>query len=103
MKSGEPGSACLLIVLNTTIEMAVVGPETRCHDDPKRAAKTGVTIAVYRPYWGGRPAIIEKATPWGNTITAPVSAAKISDLIVLELIFGAHKRKGNKGRVNFFT
>ena len=37
---------------------AVVGPEMRCRDDPNRAAIIGVTMAVYRPYWGGSPAVI---------------------------------------------
>ena len=34
------------IVLKTTMEIAVVGPDTRCHDDPNKAAMMGVTIAV---------------------------------------------------------
>ena len=46
MYSGEPAGACWLMAENTTIEMAVVGPETRWRDDPNSAATIGVTIAV---------------------------------------------------------
>jgi hypothetical protein len=62
----------------TTIEIAVVGPDTRCLEDPNRAATIGVTIAVYSPYSGGRPAIVANAMPWGRTMTAPVSPARKS-------------------------
>jgi hypothetical protein len=51
------------MVENTTIEIAVVGPETRCSDEPNRAAMMGVIMAVYRPYSGGRPAMVANATP----------------------------------------
>ncbi|BCL72652.1 hypothetical protein TUMSATVNIG1_46200 [Vibrio nigripulchritudo] len=33
------------------------------------------TIAVYKPYSGGNPAIIAYATPCGNTTIAPVNPA----------------------------
>ena len=57
INSGEPGSACPLNAEKTTIEIAAVGPEIKCFDDPKKAAITGVIIAVYKPYCGGKPAI----------------------------------------------
>lgn len=63
IKSADAGSANWLIAAKTTMEIAVVGPEIRCLDDPKSAATTGVTIAVYNPYTGGIPAIMAKATP----------------------------------------
>jgi hypothetical protein len=44
--SAEPGSARELMELNTTMEIAVVGPDIRCREDPKSAATTGVMIAV---------------------------------------------------------
>ena len=46
MNSGVPGSASGLIEANTTIEIAVVGPETRCQLEPKRAATTAGTMAA---------------------------------------------------------
>ena len=46
MNSGVPGSAWWLMDENTTIDMAVVGPEIRCSDEPNSAATMGVIIAV---------------------------------------------------------
>ncbi len=46
MNSGDPGAKFSDRVAKITTEIAVVGPETRCHELPKRAAITGVTIAV---------------------------------------------------------
>jgi hypothetical protein len=45
------------MVVKTTIDRAAVGPDMRCHDEPKRAAIIAGTIAAYRPYSGGIPAI----------------------------------------------
>jgi hypothetical protein len=45
MNSALPGSARGLIAANTTIEMAVVGPETRCQEEPNSAATMAGTIA----------------------------------------------------------
>src|SRR5574340_706260 len=75
MNCGLPGSASGLTEANTTMEIAVVGPDTRCQEEPNSAAMTAGTIAAYRPYSGGRPAIMAKATPWGRTMIAPVSPA----------------------------
>ena len=46
MNCGLPGSASGLIEANTTIEIAVVGPDTRCQLDPHRAATMAGTIAA---------------------------------------------------------
>jgi hypothetical protein len=46
----------------------------------------GTTIAVYRPYSGGIPAIVANATLWGRTIIAPVKPAKKSALIVSKVV-----------------
>jgi len=35
-------------------------------------------MAAYRPYCGGMPASVAKATPWGSTTTAPVKPASRS-------------------------
>jgi hypothetical protein len=45
------------MVVNTTIESAAVGPDIRCHEEPNKAATIAGTMAAYRPYSGGRPAI----------------------------------------------
>ena len=44
--SSLTGTAYLLTAANTTIEMAVVGPEMRWKDEPNRAAIIGTTMAV---------------------------------------------------------
>jgi hypothetical protein len=95
INSGVPGTAWLLIVENITIEMAVVGPDIRCLDDPKSAAMIGVIIAVYRPYSGGRPAMVAKATPCGRTITAPVNPAMMSAFTDSRLQVLIHSMNGN--------
>lgn len=47
INSSVPGVAPnWLTAAKTNREMAVVGPETRCFDEPKRAAIMGVTMAV---------------------------------------------------------
>ena len=40
-----PGAASGAIVANTTSEIAFVGPEIWCHDEPQRAAATAGSIA----------------------------------------------------------
>src|SRR3569832_757793 len=71
MNSGVPGWANGLTDANLAIEMAVVGPDTRCHDEPNSAAMMAGIIAAYRPYSGGRPDMVAKATPFGSTIRDP--------------------------------
>ena len=46
MYSAEPGSAACDMAAKTAIEMAVVGPETRCQLEPNRAPMTAGTIAA---------------------------------------------------------
>ena len=58
MYAALPGSANGLMVANTTIEIAAVGPDTKCRDEPNRAETTTGTIAVYEPNSGGRPAMV---------------------------------------------
>ena len=43
--------------LNTAIEMALVGPLMSCRDESNSAPTPVMTMAVYSPYCGGRPAI----------------------------------------------
>ena len=93
--SGAPGSMNVEQVEKMTMEIAVVGPEIRCHEEPKSAATTGVTMAVYNPYSGGRSAIMAKATPCGSTITAPVNPAMASSRRLWRLHFGSQSRTGN--------
>jgi hypothetical protein len=44
--SSLPGVAMPLREANMMTEAAVVGPETRCHDEPNRAAMTAGTMLV---------------------------------------------------------
>ena len=74
---------------------AVVGPETRCQLEPKRAATIAGTIAAYRPYSGGIPAIVAKATPCGSTMTAPIAPAVKSARLVTRCTRGHHLRNGS--------
>ena len=46
MNCALPGSASGLTAVNTTSEIAVVGPVTRCQDEPKKAPMTAGTIAA---------------------------------------------------------
>jgi len=80
------------------MEIAVVGPEIRCNEDPNNAATIGTTMAVYIPYSGGSPAIIAKATPWGKTMTAPVNPAIRSALVVSQPMKFHQRRKGKRFR-----
>ena len=45
MYGALPGSASGAIVASTTSEIALVGPEIWCHDEPQSAATTAGTIA----------------------------------------------------------
>jgi len=76
------------------IEIAVVGPETRCLEEPNSAAIMGGMMAAYSPYWAGSPAIMAKETPWGKTIKAPVSPAIMSARRDARLIRLSHARNG---------
>src|SRR3990167_9301856 len=96
MNSALPGSANFATVANTTIEIAVVGPEMRWREEPNSAAMMGGTMAVYRPYTGGSPAVSGDATPCGSTMTAPVKPATRSALSVLRLTRGHQRRNGSR-------
>ena len=97
--SALPGMAMALSDENMTIDAAVVGPDTRCHEDPNKAAIIAGIMLVYRPYSGGIPAIAAKATPCGKTIAAPVKPAIKSTWTVSLVRFFPHRKKGNN-RVN---
>ena len=60
----------------------------------------GIRMAAYRPYSGGRPAMAAKATPWGRTMTAPVSPAQRSARTVRRLTSGHQVRKGRTRGAN---
>src|SRR3989338_1789926 len=96
MNSGEPGSAKGLMAANTAMEIAVVGPDTRCQLDPNSAAMMAGSIAAYRPYSGGIPAMVAKATPCGSTISAPVKPAIKSARLVLRFTRCRHCMNGNR-------
>ena len=49
-----------------------------CQLEPNKAAMMQGTTAVYSPYSGGRPAMVAKAMPCGNTNTAPSTPASAS-------------------------
>lgn len=67
---------------NKTAEIVVVGPDIIIIEEPNSAAIIAVIIAVYKPYSGGKPAIVAKATPCGSTIAAFVNHANASFWIV---------------------
>ena len=94
--SGEPGSANGLMVAKTTIDIAVVGPDTRCHDEPHKAATTAGNMAAYKPYSGGMPAMVANATPWGTSTRPPVRPAMASARSVTRSTMCRHCRKGNR-------
>jgi hypothetical protein len=85
-----------------TMEAAVVGPDTRCQEEPNRAATTAGIIPAYKPYSGGMPAMVAKATPWGNTTIAPVRPAEKSVRNVPEFTFGHQTKKGNNRFMRIF-
>ena len=76
------------------IALAIVA----CSDEPKSAAITVGTMAQYRPYSGGRPASMAKATPCGSTATAPTSPAITSARAVSPVTTG-HQRSAGRNRV----
>src|SRR6266705_1620365 len=86
-------------------ETGLVGPATVCNDDPNSAATIAGTIAQYRPYSGGSPASMAKATPWGSTTMAPTRPASASAFNVAEPTSGHHFRNGSKrsGKGRFDT
>lgn len=57
MKRSLPTSARGLTLVSSTMEMAAVGPPIRCQDEPHRQAMITGTMAAYRPYCAGSPAI----------------------------------------------
>ena len=57
MNCGLPGGASGAMAVNKTTEMAAVGPPTMCFDEPHRQAISTGSIAAYRPYSAGSPAI----------------------------------------------
>ena len=50
--------------------------DTRCHEEPNRAAMIAGTMPAYSPYSGGIPAMVAKATPCGGTTMAPVRGSE---------------------------
>ncbi|GJL81953.1 MAG: hypothetical protein DHS20C01_15870 [marine bacterium B5-7] len=82
-----------------TIEAAVVGPDTRCQEEPNSAAIMAGTILAYSPYSGGIPAIVAKATPCGKTMIAPVNPASASLCKDSRLTLGHHLKKGSSLRI----
>jgi hypothetical protein len=65
-------------LLNTSAEIAAVGPDTICQEEPNTAATIGGSSAEKKPYSGGRPAMAANATPWGTMTLVVVRAAKAS-------------------------
>src|SRR6266705_4840678 len=86
-------------------DTGLVGPATVRRDDPNSAATIAGTMAQYRPYSGGRPASVAKATPWGSTTMAPTRPASASAFNVAEPTSGHHFRNGSKrsGKGRFDT
>jgi hypothetical protein len=95
MYSALLGRASVLNDENMTIDAAVVGPDTKCQEEPNRAAIMAGTMLVYRPYSGGNPAIVAKATPCGKAIAAPVNPAIASALMVSGVRRRPQRKNGN--------
>ena len=91
----DPGSANAESEANKISEAVVLGPATRCQEEPNSAAMIVGTIPAYRPYCGGMPAIVAKATPCGSTTMAPVRPARKSANRVSRFVFGSQTRNGN--------
>lgn len=64
--------------VNTSNEMALVGPLIRCDDDPKIDATIVTTIAEYTPNRGSTPAISAYAIACGKEMAATVRPATTS-------------------------
>ena len=90
------GSARTLRLAKRKIEITLVGPDTRCQLEPNNAATIAGTMAAYKPYCGGMPASVAKATPCGSTMIAPASAAIPSARSVSRLTIGHQRRNGSK-------
>lgn len=90
-----PGSACGDSTENSTIEAAVVGPDTRCQEEPNSAVMMAGIMPAYSPYSGGMPAMVANATPCGSATSAPVSPAISSSrrLLPVAAIAPAQKRQ----------
>ena len=84
------------MVAKTTIEIAVVGPDTKCQEEPHKAATMAGNMAAYKPYSGGMPAIVAKATPWGTKIKLPVKPAIRSARKLARATRGHHCKKGSQ-------
>ncbi len=76
------------------MEPGVVGPQTIKREEPNRAAMTVGNIAAYRPYSGGMPAIVAKATPWGSDSKEPVTPAIKSARKLVRVLSRIHDRNG---------
>jgi hypothetical protein len=95
MYSGLPDRASVLNDENMTIDAAVMGPDTKCQEEPNSAAIMAGTMQVYRPYSGGKPAIVANATPCGKAIAAPVKPAIESALMVSGVRRRPQRKNGN--------
>ncbi len=91
-----PGSACGESTENSTIEAAVVGPDTRCQEEPNSAAMIAGIIPAYSPYSGGMPAMVANATPCGSATSAPVSPAIRSSRRLFLLTRLRQRRNGSR-------
>src|SRR3984957_4049550 len=61
--------------LNTSSEIALVGPLTRCEDDPNTEATKVTTIDEYTPNFGSTPATNAYVMACGSDTAATVSPA----------------------------
>ncbi len=61
--------------LKSAMEMALVGPLMSCREESKRAPTAVITMAVYSPYCGGRPAMLAYAIACGTATAATVRPA----------------------------
>ena len=78
MYSLLPAIASGVSIANKASDRALVGPDMTWRLEPNNAATTQGTMAVYKPYWGGKPASMANAIAWGSTKTAPSKPAIVS-------------------------
>ena len=93
----DPSTASGTMRLIVISEIAFAGPVTINRLEPNSAAMRQGTMAEYRPYCGGMPASVAKATPCGNTTMAPVNPASTSARIAPgRRSSGSQRRMGKK-------
>jgi len=97
------GTASALTVAKTISDVAFVGPDTRCHEEPQSAPTIAGNIAPYKPYSGGIPANVANATACGRTMRADTIPASKSARNAARVTRWRHRRAGKSLRAENFN